>query len=276
MSFSMWQKLMANSTEKVVPCWAMVAAEADAGLFTGSSEIAVGCGVRDGAGLVENGGLLHDRKTRNAWSLGMARSGNIEQLFVSSLYRAQISARGLNAALAKTCLAIAAEDKAGQRWSKAHGYKGYTSYASLDDLPFRASVFAELVTQIDKHVRSFGKALDFELSGKSLALDSLWINVMDRGGIHSAHIHPHSVVSGTYYVDIPNGAADIRFEDPRLAMMMAAPPRKEKARRENQIFARVSPKPGTLLLWESFLRHEVLPNTAPGKRISISFNYAMR
>jgi uncharacterized protein (TIGR02466 family) len=206
----------------------------------------------------------------------MARSGNIEQLFVSSLYRAQISARGMNAALAKTCLAIAAEDKAGQRWAKAHGYKGYTSYASLDDLLFRASVFAELTGAIDRHVRSFAKALDYELGGRALALDSLWINVMDRGGIHTAHIHPHSVISGTYYVEIPKGAADIRFEDPRLAMMMAAPQKKERALRSNQTFARVSPKPGTLLLWESFLRHEVLPHAAAGKRISISFNYAMR
>jgi len=206
----------------------------------------------------------------------MADSRNIETLFVSSLYRAQISARGLNAALAKTCLAIAAEDKAGQRWAKAHGYKGYTSYASLDDLPTRASVFDELVKHIDSHVRGFAKALDFALGGKSLVLDSLWINVMDRGGVHAAHIHPHSVVSGTYYVEVPKGAADIRFEDPRLVMMMAAPPRKENARRQNQTFARVSLRAGTLLLWESFLRHEVLPNGAPGKRISISFNYAMR
>ena len=206
----------------------------------------------------------------------MADSRNIETLFVSTLYRAQVAVRGLNAALAKTCLAIAAEDKAGQRWAKAHGYKGYTSYASLDDLQTRASVFDELVRQIDKHVRGFGKALDFELGGRTLALDSLWINVMDKGGIHSAHIHPHSAISGTYYVEVPKGAADVRFEDPRLPMMMAAPPRKETARRQNQTFARVSPKAGTLLLWESFVRHEVLPNSAPGKRISISFNYAMR
>jgi uncharacterized protein (TIGR02466 family) len=206
----------------------------------------------------------------------MADSRNIETLFVTSLYRAQIAARGLNAALAETCLAIAAEDRAGQRWAKEHGYKGYTSYASLDDLPRRASVFDELVKHIDSHVRGFGKRLDFELDGRALALDSLWINVMDRGGLHAAHIHPHSVISGTYYVEAPKGAADIRFEDPRLAMMMAAPPRKAKSRRQNQTFVRVSPKPGTLLLWESFLRHEVLPNGAPGKRISISFNYAMR
>jgi uncharacterized protein (TIGR02466 family) len=206
----------------------------------------------------------------------MADSRNIASLFVSPLYRARISARGLNAALARTSLAIAAEDKAGQHWAKAHGYKGYTSYASLDDLPLRASVFGELIGHIDKHVRSFARALDYELHGKALALDSIWVNVMDRGSVHSAHIHPHAVVSGTYYVEVPKGAADIRFEDPRLAMMMAAPARKAKARRANQSFVRISPSACTLLLWESFLRHEVLPNSARGKRISISFNYAMR
>jgi uncharacterized protein (TIGR02466 family) len=114
------------------------------------------------------------------------------------------------------------------------------------------------------------------MGGRSLALDSLWVNVMDKGSIHAAHLNPHSVISGTFYVEVPAGAADIRFEDPRLAMMMAAPPKKERAKRQNQTFVRVSPKPGTLLLWESFLRHEVLPNGARGKRISISFNYAMR
>ena len=30
---------------------------------------------------------------------------------------------------------LAAEDAAGQAWCKANGYGGYTSYASLDDLP---------------------------------------------------------------------------------------------------------------------------------------------
>ncbi|HWA31727.1 MAG TPA: TIGR02466 family protein [Rhizomicrobium sp.] len=206
----------------------------------------------------------------------MADSRNIESLFVSPLYRAKLSARGLNAALAKTCLALAAEDRAGQRWAKAHGYKGYTSYASLDDLPQRASVFGELVRHIDGHVRGFSRALDYEMAGRKLVLDSLWVNVMQRGSIHSAHIHPHAAISGTYYVEIPKGAADVRFEDPRLAMMMAAPPKKERARRPNQTFVRISPVPGTLLLWESFLRHEVMANNAPGKRISISFNYDMR
>jgi uncharacterized protein (TIGR02466 family) len=203
----------------------------------------------------------------------------IEMLFATSLYRAELArARALIAELEKTCLVIARDDRAGRRWAKEHGYRGYTSYASLDDLVTRAPVFAELVERLDLHVRAFARALEFDLGGRRPALDSLWINVMDRGGAHAGHIHPHSAISGTYYVALPKGAAAIRFEDPRLAMMMAAPPRRANAARTNQSFVTVAPKPGTLLLWESFLRHDVPPNAAPNtaKRISVSFNYALR
>jgi uncharacterized protein (TIGR02466 family) len=206
----------------------------------------------------------------------MPDSSNIQSLFVTRLYRAELPRVGaLNDALAKTCLFIAVEDRAGRRWSREHGYKGYTSYASLDDLPTRASVFAELVARLNLHVRRFAKAFEYDVHAKRLVLDSLWINVMEQGGVHAAHIHPHSVISGTYYVSVPKGAAAIRFEDPRLPMMMAAPPKKEGAARDNRTFVSLTPKPGTVLLWESFLRHDVPPNGARGKRISISFNYAL-
>jgi uncharacterized protein (TIGR02466 family) len=215
------------------------------------------------------------RRKAHRIASAMADSRSVSSLFVTKLYRAELArVAALNTALAKTCLAIAAEDRAGQRWSKQHGYKGYTSYASLDDLPQRASVFEELVTRLDGHVKAFTRALDYDLGRKALALDSIWINVMAKGGIHAAHIHPHSVVSGTYYVQIPKNAAAIRFEDPRLPMMMAAPAKKERAAPENRGFVDIAPKPGTVLLWESFLRHDVQPNNAPGHRISISFNYS--
>lgn len=202
---------------------------------------------------------------------------NIETLFVTRLYRAEIATRGagrrLNADLKADCLSIAADDGAGQAWARSHGYKGYTSYASLDDLAWRSSVFADLVGAIDPHVAAFAKAAEFDLGRRPLVADSIWINVLEPGGHHTAHIHPHSVISGTYYVDVPPGASAIRFEDPRLAQMMAAPPRRARASRSSQSFVSVAPKTGTLLLWESWLRHEVPPNTARTKRISVSFNY---
>ncbi len=189
-----------------------------------------------------------------------------ETLFPTSLYRASFRPMG---ALEKTCLSIAAEDKAGQRWSRDHGYGGYTSYASLDDLTRRASIFADLEKALDGHVKAYARGLRFEKA--RLKLDSIWINVMEKGAVHTPHIHPHSAVSGTYYVTAPPGSGAIRFEDPRLGLMMAAPTRKAGH------FVDVAPRPGMLLLWESWLRHGVEVSRVQGtkaKRISISFNYA--
>jgi uncharacterized protein (TIGR02466 family) len=193
-----------------------------------------------------------------------------EGLFVTKLYKARIAPlRDLE----KTCLAIAAEDKAGQRWSCEHGYGGYTSYASLNDLTSRASILAELERAIARHVSGFARELQFDLGGRKLKLDSFWINVMRKGAVHTPHIHPHSAISGTYYVTVPPRSGVLRFEDPRLGLMMAAPPRKKTASPGNRNFVDVEPKAGMLLLWESWLRHGVEANGARGPRISISFNY---
>jgi uncharacterized protein (TIGR02466 family) len=197
-----------------------------------------------------------------------------DALFITPLLRSNLGTR-LNPELEAASLLIAAEDRAGQRWAKDHGYKGYTSYASLDDLPLRSPAFADLVKCIDKDVKLFARKAQFERGRRKLVLDSLWVNVMEKDAIHAAHIHPHSAISGTYYVTVPPGSGMIRFEDPRLPLMMAAPPRKSAARLENRSFVDIAPRPGLLLLWESWLRHGVQPNKARGRRISVSFNYRL-
>lgn len=199
---------------------------------------------------------------------------SFDRLFVTLLARSNLGTR-LNPELTAASLLIAAEDRAGQRWSKKHGYRGYTSYASLNDLPLRAPVFADLVKRIDRDVAAFGRKSQFDLNRRRLKLDSLWVNVMEKDAVHTPHIHPHSVISGTYYVAVPPGSGVIRFEDPRLALMMAAPARKTNARLENRAFVDIQPGPGLLLLWESWLRHGVEPNKARGRRISVSFNYRL-
>ena len=95
---------------------------------------------------------------------------------------------------------------------------------------------------------------------------------VESRGQHSGHIHPTAIISGTLYVEVPKGSGAIRFEDPRLPLMMAAPPR-ERAE-ELRPFVTVEPRPGLLLLWESWLRHEVLAGAGKGERLSISFNFA--
>jgi uncharacterized protein (TIGR02466 family) len=94
------------------------------------------------------------------------------------------------------------------------------------------------------------------------------------GAAQSGHIHPHSIISGTVYVTVPKGAPAIRFEDPRLPLMMAAPTRRPDAPETLKPFVSIQPEPGTVLMWESWLRHEVPANRARTSRISVSFNYA--
>jgi uncharacterized protein (TIGR02466 family) len=206
---------------------------------------------------------------------------SIRHLFVTQVYEASLADDAgfddFNTELADACAMLAAEDKAGQAWCKAHGYGGYTSYASLDDLPRRASVFGDLVKRLDRHAARFAAELGFDLGPRGrLKLDSLWANVLKPGAAHSGHIHPHSVISGTVYVAVPPGAGALRLEDPRLAAMMAAPPRRSDAPEAVQSFVTLTPSPGAVFLWESWLRHEVLPGSAKAPRISLSFNYSWR
>jgi uncharacterized protein (TIGR02466 family) len=199
----------------------------------------------------------------------------ISTLFVTKLYRAELAgARALNADLVKACRSIAAEDEAGKAWSKAKNYQGYTSYASLNDLPQRDPSFAALKRELDTHAAAFAKALHFELGRRRLKLDSIWINVLEPGGAHSGHIHPHSVLSGTYYVDVPAGASALKLEDPRLPLMMAAPPRAEDAPEPERSFIYVEPKAGDVLIWESFVRHEVPASAHASASASTTANAA--
>ena len=206
---------------------------------------------------------------------------NIRTLFATQVYEASLAGEAafaaFNADLAGACAMLAREDKAGRAWCKANGYGGYTSYASLNDLPTRATVFGELKRRLDGHAAAFARALAFDLGPRGrLGLDSLWVSILKPGGAHSGHIHPHSVLSGAVYVATPAGGGGLRLEDPRLPLMMAAPPRRADAPEASRNFVTLTPTPGSVFIWESWLRHEVLANRAKGPRISLSFNYAWR
>jgi uncharacterized protein (TIGR02466 family) len=195
------------------------------------------------------------------------------QLFVTQLYEAEIADDGLLGELAHSIRTLAQDDEAGRGWSKEHRYAGYTSYGSLNDLPKRDPTVADLAKLLTRHATSFAGECAFDLSRKP-RLDSLWVNLLKSGGHHSGHVHPNSVISGTFYVEVPKGSGAIRFEDPRSPLMMAAPSRQKDAPEELQPFVSVEPRPGLLLMWESWLRHEVLAGTGKGERLSISFNFA--
>ncbi len=192
-----------------------------------------------------------------------------KMLFPTLLYEASLDDPELLKGLESSARGLKREDKVGRRWSEDNGYPGYTSYASLDDLPQRDPWFGDLKRELDRHAAAFAKLAAFDLEGRKPKLNGLWVNMLKPGGGHSGHIHPHSIISGTLYLRVPPGAGPLKIEDPRLPLMMAAPRRTGDA----QPFHYAAPKRGSILMWESWLRHEVPQGAAKSERISISFNY---
>jgi len=200
-----------------------------------------------------------------------------EALFPTLVYTARLRSRGLqalNARLLRECRQLRADDTAGRRWS-AHNYPGgYTSYGSVNRMHELSPSFARLARALEPHVARFARTLGFDLTGRALAMTDCWVNIMGRGASHGLHLHPLSTLSGTYYVATPRDAAGLKLEDPRLERYMAAPPRRTRLRRARRPWVTLAARSGRLILFESWLRHEVPPNGAAAERVSISFNYS--
>ena len=200
----------------------------------------------------------------------------IRAWFPTYIYCEPLQPAGLerfNADLAEECRRLREFDTAGRRWSEKNYPGGYTSYASMNELHRFSSTFAGLEKKLTGHVRTFARELDFNLRGRSIQLTDLWVNIMPPTAAHSLHLHPLSFISGTYYVATPRGCPGLKFEDPRLDRFMAAPPRVPGARRENQVHITYPARAGNVILFESWLRHEVPANRVDEERISVSFNF---
>ena len=201
----------------------------------------------------------------------------MQSFFPTRIYAAPLQRqpwKPFNDRLLQECLQMRHDDVAGQRWSAKNYPGGYTSYASVSRMQQFSPTFALLEKRLARHVKKFAAALEFDLADRQLAMTDCWVNIMPRQVVHSLHLHPLSTLSGTYYVQTPRGVPGLKFEDPRLDRLMAAPPRVADCSVENQSWVVMPAAAGSLLLFESWLRHEVVPNPVAQERISISFNYS--
>jgi uncharacterized protein (TIGR02466 family) len=216
------------------------------------------------------------RPRRNSLHERRVRALSIESLFPTRVYAARLQARGeraFNVQLLRECRALGEDDAAGRRWSAAHYPNGFTSYATANRMHTLSPTFELLQRRLDRHVAAFVRALELDTSGRVLAMTDCWVNLMGRHAVHGLHLHPLSTLSGTYYVQTPPGSPGLKFEDPRLDRFMAAPPRRADAARSNRAWVTLPARVGHLVLFESWLRHEVAPMRGSRERVSVSFNY---
>jgi uncharacterized protein (TIGR02466 family) len=201
----------------------------------------------------------------------------VQRLFPTLVYRGRLKQTGwrtFNGRLLQECQQLHVDDAGGRRWSEKNYPGGYTSYNSVNRMHQVSPTFAELQRRLNRHVRSFASSLEFDLAQRQLTMTDCWVNIMPRQVVHGLHLHPLSTISGTYYVKTPKGCAGLKFEDPRLERFMAAPPRRADSRPDSRPWVIIPAEAGALVLFESWLRHEVPPNPVAAERISISFNYS--
>lgn len=198
----------------------------------------------------------------------------METLFPTYICRGRLRGSGaLNRDLAREIRALERIDPHGRRWSRSHYLGGYSSYSSHCRLHATSPNFGALRDCLEPHVRRFARALRWDLRGRRLRMTTCWANAMGLGTHHTLHLHPLSVVSGVYYVNLPPGSSPFKIEDPRMSLLMAAPPRSASAPAREQNYVLIRPEPGEFILFESWLRHEVPSHRGKRPRLSVSFNY---
>ena len=161
---------------------------------------------------------------------------DISSLFVTRLYRAKLSEHGKPIdpdELEATCLSIAEDDEAGQAWCEENDFPGYTILRVADGPAVADADLQDAEEGARQACPAFAADLAFDLGDKKLKLEDLWINILPEGGIHTAHIHPHSVISGTTYVAMPQGhlGDQVRGSAPADDDGRPRPPKRAQRRR---------------------------------------------
>lgn len=132
----------------------------------------------------------------------------------------------------------------------------------LLDLP----AFADLREAAVAHCRA---ALT-DMAGSDLAFElKAWANIHDRGGFNFLHLHDGCLLSGTFYLQVPEGSGALVFRDPRPGVLNGF----AKGSRPNACKdVHLRPEAGLMVLFPHWLEHfvEVHENDAP--RISVPFN----
>ena len=110
---------------------------------------------------------------------------------------------------------------------------------------------------------------------KKLFISQIFANEMFRGETHTSHRHARAIVSGVFYLQVPEGSSPIIFQDPRPHSELIGPDENAIcSNKYNTQDVTFNPKVGDIVLFNSWLPHSVPPSSIQVEdgRISIAFN----
>ena len=186
----------------------------------------------------------------------------------------QADPESLNARLLELIYAEQERDQAGIQRSNFRKLGGWHSHNDLHKSP----EYADLVESICTAGQLVSDDLGYH-KAYSLRIGTMWSIVNPPGSANRAHIHPGCTWSGVYYIQTPAGCGNIEFIDPRTENLMQQPRYAPNKTRPKHCWskANITPRPGRMLIFPSWLYHSVAPNISEeigrnGQRVIISFN----
>lgn len=183
--------------------------------------------------------------------------------FPTSIWHAKLNDQKMNDELLATIMSLRTQGESGVQISNRMGWQ---SPHKLHTRP-EFSALCKYVSDALQNVVSFYNAHDFV---KPVITDC-WVNINPKFAYNSTHCHPNSYLSASYYVKVPADSGDLIFLDPRTQLDATRTPIKE-ATVFTAAEAHYKPEPGLLVIFPSWLLHQVEQNQGDDDRISIAFN----
>ena len=130
------------------------------------------------------------------------------------------------------------------------------------------------IEEIKLNINAAINDMGWDLQTQEVKITNMWAIINTKGSLNQKHHHSNSDLSAAYYVCAEKNCGDISFYDPRPAIVYKHPIAK-KPNILNATINSISPEPGMLVLFPSYLEHSVNPNLSEHKRIVISFNLSL-
>ena len=187
---------------------------------------------------------------------------NVEYLFVTPVYKSSIDIES------STIQSLMGEEV--RRNMKKNGF------ASRGNLHTKEE-YKTLFQRIDSEVARFCSSIYKLKPTYSYRCNGAWVNVHEPNDWAQVHQHPHSMVSGILYLEIPDPneiAGTLNFSNPNFH------PFTEFFYLEYEEFNMFNcqtvsfiPKKGEIFLFPSHLKHSVTQNLTEANRYSLAFDY---
>ena len=166
------------------------------------------------------------------------------------------------------------------KYGKPINFNNNTNYISTYDVEssLNAQRIDERLNPLNNYIKNAAKQyfqdISIDISSYPLNLYYLF-NKITMGGNHPLHAHANNLLSGTFYLKIPENSSPIIFNDPRDYYKYIQYPIKFGNPREMYKLLPeyvINPVEGMIVIWPSWLEHQVPASVINHERIAVAFN----